>query len=271
MAKVRIEKPTTLPEYIDLVNALGEGAGGKLWFRGCGDSSFELIPSLYRHRSAKKPEDFANLEEQLVTRFKQRSIPYEIRPLSNQWDTLFFMQHYGIPTRLLDWTENPLTGLHFALMSAQRKVNQAGSKVYEHAAAVWVLDPTIWNTHALSRQTYNAGPLVHESEELSGYTWRKDFAGMQRLPVGLYGAHNSPRIVAQQGVFVVFGQDSVPMETLYSDSKFPDDCLIKIEIKKNLIGRLRKALLDIGVTESIMFPDLDGLARETRRIFGFDD
>jgi hypothetical protein len=57
----------------------------------------------------------------LVMRFRQRTIPLHSRDLSDEWDALFFMQHYGVPTRLLDWTENPFIAFYFAVMSARFK------------------------------------------------------------------------------------------------------------------------------------------------------
>ena len=39
------------------------------------------------------------LERQLMVRFRQRSIPLHNRVLTDEWDMLFFMQHYGVPTR----------------------------------------------------------------------------------------------------------------------------------------------------------------------------
>jgi len=77
-----------------------------------------------------------------MTRFRQRSIPYQTRVLLDEWDTIFFMQHYGIPTRFV-WTgpENPMIGLHFALMGAPYTVSAKGNISYREPATVWILDP----------------------------------------------------------------------------------------------------------------------------------
>src|SRR5688572_23441055 len=121
--KHKEEHPTSLPDYLAIVESRQTHALHSLWYRGCGSASHTLSPSLYRHTKAKTPEAFADLERQLMTRFRQRSIPYHNRSLSDDWDALFFMQHYGVPTRLLDWTENPLIALHFALMGARQRLS----------------------------------------------------------------------------------------------------------------------------------------------------
>lgn len=119
MGKVREETPKSFQEFVELIEALQVKAKGPLWYRGCGKSRYPLLPTLYRHERKKKIEELAELERQLITRFRQRSIPLHSRPLTDDWDTLFFMQHYGVPTRLLDWTENPFIGFYFAVMTAQ--------------------------------------------------------------------------------------------------------------------------------------------------------
>lgn len=48
-----------------------------------------------------------------MIRFRQRSIPFSDRSLQDDWEALFFMQHYRVPTRLLDWSENPFISFHF--------------------------------------------------------------------------------------------------------------------------------------------------------------
>ena len=119
MPKIQIHRPVSLSNYMEIVQKLQRKAHHPLWFRGNGHEKFKLIPTLYRHRTAKIQAEFKKLECQLMARFRQRSLPYHTRDLRDDWEALFFMQHYGVPTRLLDWTENPLIALHFALMSTQ--------------------------------------------------------------------------------------------------------------------------------------------------------
>ena len=60
------------------------------------------------------------------------------------------------------------------------------------------------------------------------------------------------------------------METVFNLDAFPVRCLVKVTFLKSVISPLRTSLLNHGVTESVVFPDLEGLARETRRVFGFE-
>ena len=61
------------------------------------------------------------------------------------------------------------------------------------------------------------------------------------------------------------------MEMVFKRDSFPEKCLRKFIIPQSAIGALRTSLLNHGITESAVFPDLEGLAKETRRVFGFDD
>ena len=60
------------------------------------------------------------------------------------------------------------------------------------------------------------------------------------------------------------------MDEVYNISKFPKDCLTKIILKKAVLPSMRKSILAYGITESVIYPDLDGLASEMRRVFGFE-
>ena len=270
MPKPRRVQIESLPDFLEQVEEAQSGASQSLWYRGCGSIDHSLLPSLYRHRKTKTPDRLADLERQLMTRFRQRSIPYHSRTLTDDWDTLFFMQHYGIPTRLLDWTENPLIALHFALMGAVRTRTRSGRSTFGSDAEVWMLDPVRWNQHALRHVSFDGGVLSPGDEAINSYRPTPQFTGMHNLPVALYGSHNSARIVAQQGVFTIFGRDTNPMTKVYEDDDFPAGCLTEIIVKKSLISRLRQSLLNHGFTESVIFPDLEGLAREIKRVFGFE-
>lgn len=270
-----MQKPTEVPvktvsEVLSRLEQIQGKQSKALWYRGIGQTAHKLLPTLYRHKKVSGAENFAALERQLLTRFRQRSLPYHDRDLSDDWDALFFMQHYGAPTRLLDWTENPLTALHFALMGAKVEVAASGKASVSSEAAMWVLDPIAWNRHALRHVSFNGAVLTPSDPAINGHQSTYDFDGMPNLPVALYGTHNSPRIVAQQGVFTVFGRDAVPMERAYAEQGFPKDCLVKFLIPRSAILGMRKSLLHHGVSESVVFPDLEGLARETKRIFEFE-
>ena len=86
----------------------------------------------------------------------------------------------------------------------------------------------------------------------------------------MFGIHNSQRIINQRGVFAVFGQGTDPMEVAYERANYPPNCLRKIRLPKTLIDDFRKGIVDWGITDSVVYPDLTGLAREIRRYHGFE-
>ena len=179
------------------------------------------------------------------------------------------MQHYGIPTRLLDWTENPFIALYFALTSASFKI-VSSKREYEEDACVWVLDPVIWNQESLKDFSYKKGILSVEDHFIDSYKPRTPYGNIREKPVALFGTHNSSRIVSQRGVFTVFGKKIQPLETTYIEDSFPQDCLIKLTFPKEKILTLLNSLNSIGITDSVVYPDLEGLAKELRRYYKFD-
>jgi FRG domain len=271
MAKTKEIRLSSFSEYINEIEKLQHNAKSPLWYRGAGDIKHQLVPTIYRHPKKLNQNEFKKLESDLLLRFRQRSIPFHSRDIKEDWDAIFFMQHYGVPTRLLDWSENPFVALHFALMSAPRQKNKSGKHIYVKPVAVWVLNPTVWNAAALKHISFESGILTPGDDSLKGYAPSAAVTSATTSPVALFGAHNSSRIVAQQGVFTIFGSNNSPMETLAKTLNFPESALIRFIIPANKITALRRSLLNHGITESTIFPDLEGLARETKRHFGFED
>lgn len=60
------------------------------------------------------------------------------------------------------------------------------------------------------------------------------------------------------------------MESIHSAHGFPEHCLVKIKLSRHKMPKMRTCILRHGITESVVFPDLDGLAREIKRDFGFE-
>lgn len=199
---------STLKQFSNFIETqLPLSKDSTLWFRGTGKTSYTLSPSIHRHATVSVPEEIIDLETKLMDRFNQRSVPFLSKPLDkkNDWEVLFFMQHYGIPTRLLDWSENPFMALYFALTSASYKI-VAKKREYEEDACIWVLDPVSWNRESLKDFSFDKGILSVEDHFVNSFRPRTPFGNIREKPVSIFGTHNSPRIVSQRGVFTVFGK-----------------------------------------------------------------
>jgi len=262
-------KISNLETYIAAIEKIRSLSGQSLWFRGCGDSAHELKPTLYRQKFRKDIESFIELEAELLLRFQQRSIPFRTREFVDNWEWLFFMQHFGIPTRLLDWTENPLTALFFAVTSCRHHLQSNGEAAFVNPASVWVLNPEQWNKQSVNLKSFPGKILSTNDSNLAAYKPVSDCSLMREYPLAIYGSHNSQRIVAQRGVFVVFGKSTTPMEDTFDAGNFPKHSLSKITFSKSALPKLLESLRGNGITDSVVYPDLDGLAREIRREFKF--
>lgn len=259
--KIETATITTLKEYAEFIETNLASAKKPLWYRGVNTTDRELIPRLYKHPKNLGVVDVIALETKMMQTFKERCVPYLVRNIVSEWEYLFLMQHFGVPTRLLDWTENPFIGLYFAI--AHLKPESNGD------AVIWVLNPNNWNKTVLG-QTGDGEVLSKDHELLAGYAPALNPELVRENPIMMYGIHNSPRIVSQKGVFTIFGKSNKSMESLYTSMDFPDKTLAKIILPQKNLKELSHSLISIGFSESMLFPDLEGLAREIRRANGFE-
>ena len=242
---IKIHRPKTFAELLELIEDF-QTHSAVSWYRGCHNSTHSLIPSLYRHSTLKSIEELISLETEIMTKFVQRSLPFISRPLVDEWDKLFLMQHYGVPTRLLDWTENPFVAIYFALVTP--------SNFKATDTAIWMCDPIAWNRAALDHISFNGAVLDQSSPILRPYSPGTEVKQIPMLPIMIYGSYNSPRIVAQRGGFALFGQGAKAMEEVYEKPKFSDHVLHKIEIASDKINDLRSSLFRKGFTSVRCIP-----------------
>jgi hypothetical protein len=236
--------------------ARARAEGSFLWYRGHSSKAHRLVPGILR--SGKAASQVFDREKRLLTRFRQRSLPFWPAGYpQNDWEHLFAMQHYGVPTRLLDWSENLFISVHFALL---------GNIPAEDAPVIWCLDPVGWNRAAPVLSEYGADIQVLTTSDEESEAYRPETTRRRaKTPVAIFGTHNSNRIVAQRGTFVVWGEDLRDMESFANESA---GTLWKFELK-GAPDQLRSELNTLGFGETMVFPELQSLAAELTRVEGW--
>ncbi|RST11126.1 FRG domain-containing protein [Streptomyces sp. WAC05374] len=251
-----------------------ETEGRPLWYRGISCDRYPLFPKIMRGAERPMAEVFER-EARLLARFRERSLPFWGAGYpQTDWEHLFAMQHHGISTRLLDWSENFFVSAFFAANSSP---SQDPGHLASHGGepckpAIWVLDAYAWNSEVPQLADTGIGILTTVDEEIS--RWQPQTSSGERLrkrakmPVAIYGTHNSARIVAQRGTFTLAGEDWRPFEAFCSDNPNLEKCLTKLVCvgdRVRFVGDLSK----LGYTESMIYPDLIGLATELDRTEGW--
>lgn len=264
MPEIISHTPTNFSRVMEVVEAFQETHDAS-WYRGVGNASHSLIPSIFRHPKHKRIEKIHEVERDMAAVFEQRSPPFVSQAFKNDWEQMFYMQHYGIPTRLLDWTESPFIALYFALTSCDRTATGKP----KNDAAFWMLNPVAWNRGALKDISFRGGILNATREQVKSYSPRADLEERKNLPVMIYGIHNSPRIVAQRGMFALFGKSVNSMEKDFQEGEFSEGALQKVVVGKDIRDEVAHSLFRKGVSDSTIYPDLHGLSLELKRYFGF--
>lgn len=240
-----------------LAIARGLSADSFLWFRGVTRGDYKLIPKIMR--DGKSAEQVFERERRLLTRFRQRSLAYwPAGYAQNDWEHLFAMQHFGMPTRLLDWSENLFVAAHFALSATDTAITPE--------PAIWCVDPIAWNRAmpVLSEFGDSIHVLTTSDDELDSYR-PESTKRRNRSPVTIFGSHNSGRIVAQRGTFMVWGTDTKPLEEFAGETP-------ATLWKLTLCGdrqQLARDLAALGFRETMVFPELPSLAIELSRTEGW--
>lgn len=224
--------------------ALGFQRFEECFYRGHGDSTWQLLPSLMRIPGKERRFE---VEMDLFYEFRARARGLHSSSL-NGWDLLQFMRHHGVATRLLDWTEVFGVALFFSLDGAKE----------ESEPCIWLLNPYRMNEGTVAeRDLYDPVNLGWDRDEKSYYDYHElllegsmDFDG----PVAVYPQQRSERLHAQRGYFTVHGDDHRPLETIAKES------VRRISYSAREVRRDATRFLELaGIDNHLLFPDLDAL------------
>lgn len=268
----------TINQYIALLDKIGESKD-KLFFRGHSNVSYQLIPSVFR-----KKEWIEN--EKLMYQELLINCANDFNQIEGHLATLAEMQHYGLPTRLLDVTQNPLVALYFACEGAD---NNSGEVIafrvcredikYPQSDTVTILASLPLFTYEEQKDFYEKSinyygkvedfntdieRLVHEVRmERPGFVGRIQQEDLRKCIV-VIPSKNNRRLEKQEGAFIVCGL----LEEHYGNKKKNtiDEMRVRSKEGKKLVciingkDKLLRQLNSLGINKSKVYPEIDDVA-----------
>ena len=244
----------TVQDMLSKVHALSQQLRGvQLWFRGCTDARYDLLPSIARQDTGLAGE------MALISLFKQNAVQFVRDRPQSEWEWLFLARHHSVPTRLLDWTESPLVGLYFATHSRDDT-----SKNDKKDGCLWVLLPTELNSEA---NIDDSDLPVFEDNDKNLRNYLPSRLAMESTtdfyPIAGIAARYSTRMQAQRSVFTVTHRTQTSIDEV-GERKHIGRYVIP-STKKSMI---REQLQVLRVDDLSVFPELDNAAKlATRRYF----
>lgn len=239
---IAIKRVQELLDYLDHKGA----EGSALWFRGQRNAEWSLLPGYMRLVSPPS-------ESTLLSRFKQNAARLLDFPPATSFDWMFLMQHYGVPTRLLDWSENPLAALYFATLDTREQTS----------GALWVLEPVRLNEYSGIKNPDEPSyiPSFDDSEEVEGYAIEsiRNSRNFQLKPIATIATRNSARIQAQAGVFTIHHLSNQPIEKIDNGSH-----VTKIVVENSDKSSIRSQLKTLGFTRFHLFPELESVGMSVK-------
>lgn len=231
----------TIASGHDLLTALEDAydtCHRPLWWRGHAEADWKLIPKVFRDGENYVCE--RNIALSFMARAPSRYDRCPPRDQAFRW--LSLMQHYGVPTRLLDWTESPLVALWFATETHP-----------DRDGCIWALNP-----ERLHHETSGyPGVLVASHEQTIKHL---DEVVNGTGPARIYPSPLLPdeidyRMLVQKSVFTIHGT-AAPLDGLSGSQAFLQRFLIPADAK----AQVNQFVEDLGIRRGHLFPDLHNLA-----------
>ena len=275
-----IEAIEKLKSYYQSGIFMNNSTANSFLYRGLCDNSYDLLPSVFR-----KCEDcFDNnkvvnakylswtTEKGLLLSFIHEASNILDIPTTDFGHWVEYAQHYGVPTRLLDWSSNPLVALYFA---CRDKTDT---------------DAVVWTLHGQNYKRFlGANIQVPENKTVREIiTDLLDGDTSVEYPILYTPYYVDSRISAQKSYFMVWGAKQESLEKMLFSEQYQmnlpeqDDGVRFFGVSqqedfyfKFCIGAIHKQVLlheldVVGINEKTLFPGLDGIGRYVERQYRFD-
>jgi hypothetical protein len=217
------------------------------WFRGHANSGWQLLPGIRRGYSAQQ-ERYMSTDFYTRARLRHTKCPDE----EDYAGWLSLMQHYGLPTRLLDWSRSPLVALFFATSKHYRTPDSKAD------AEIWALAPGSLN------ESQGLEPLLYPLN----YATLRDFLrpafrerNVEEKVIAAIPIETDLRMLLQQAAFTVHASDQ-PLDAIKDSGQW----LGKMTIPSDAVPTIARELQSLGFRLADLFPDLGNLAVELKSL-----
>ena len=276
------ERIGALSRFLLHLERLGTNGKKLRYFRGHSKQSFQLKPSIFRNPGWIGNED--TMLKELILR-----CPNDFAGRPTMFQCLVKMQHYGLPTRLLDVTSNPLVALYFACESHGDEDGEVIVFDYDVGEVKYFDSDTVSVISNLSRRpsefvvpdlpaipNATKDDLVNSFNELEVIKRLLHDIGSDKphfLPkvlredllrvVCVKPLLDNPRIIRQEGGFLLYGCNNTKLEPAPLDEKVTSGRFtINCDEKQNLLNHLRS----LGISRATMYPDIEQVAKYVKDV-----
>lgn len=282
--EIKIE---SLPEFLNQISILNKKSKDYLspsvssmtYYRGESNTEWSLSPKLYR-------EGLFDQESILISELCRTS-PNSFNGL-NYFDSLVKMQHYGLPTRLLDMTLNPLVALYFACIGVKQQNKDGIVYIFQNLPVFRSTESQIkiimkyifeYSGIGLDIKKFTADVLSQSSLSSVHHKKHKNEADilhtLSKVPFyAVIPPNNNERIIKQDGAFFIFGMNINNIKISENPGNYgkkyinfkPITFKTVAEVHKNthlirVPSKFKKLILDelslIGISVDKLFPELE--------------
>jgi hypothetical protein len=226
----------------------------RIWYRGHGDHSYILWPGVYRDdftRSSKRiygkgaEQKRLNLEREMLSEF--RASGATLVNANSIVDVYFTAQHYGMPTRLLDWTTNPLAALFFAVKGLD--ANKDGELLIMNAPRLLPDEPDVPRGIVTMRDPYTV-------DAIGVSFWIPPRQHHKAIVLPIRPDNQSGRIGQQSSCFTLHMHEAKPCT---------NPTLERVKVPGKSKGQLLDELRKLNINQFTIYNDLEHLAKEIER------
>ncbi|NDV43087.1 FRG domain-containing protein [Flagellimonas sediminis] len=263
-----------IDEFLDIIKETK--SNGRIWYRGMSKANRFLSPALFREKRNigseysggrakngsffRKSDAIMKSDFGVLGKFKEKydKLYPEKSEKYNIIDYLYIMQHYAIPTRLLDFSTNELVALYFSVAkdtksngSVSRQENEFLNNygLSDKGSSVHCIDPMFTNEKCYGKREVINIDYVNDIDSIYNLD----------LPICVTTDNKDPRIKAQNGVFMLFGREY----TSYDSREIFIPRITKVFIPNNFRAEIKQQLKDkFNIHHSTVYPGLKGITLE---------